>query len=103
VADRPVVTVDPRVRFGYPAIRGIATDAIAGMVWAGEAVETVAAEYGLTRPEVLLACWYEVRHSKLRSGYRRRWEPWLAQVEPGMWRGVDWATLPDPPARAEAP
>jgi uncharacterized protein (DUF433 family) len=64
------------MRFGRPHIRGISTDAIAGMVVAGESFETVADEYGLSRREVILACWYEGD----QGSYRKRWRQWADQV-----------------------
>jgi len=93
-ADRPLVTVDPAVRFGQPAIKGISTDAIAGMVWAGESVETVADEYSLVRAEVLLACWYEAMWGAKR--WRRRWAKWADHAYSApLWRMPD--CVADPP------
>lgn len=57
--DRPIIVIDPMVRFGRPQIRGISTQAIASMVMAGESVEDVARDYSISRTEVVLACWHE--------------------------------------------
>jgi hypothetical protein len=92
------------MRFGYPHMRGVATDAIAGMVWAGESPETVADEYGLPgRSWVLVACWFEARHGRPRTGYRRAWRSWAERAGQAMWRAtpVDYAAIPDPPSREE--
>lgn len=98
---RPVVSVDPAVRFGYPQVRGVPTDAAAGMVWAGEDVATVADEFNLTRAEVLVACWYETRHERPRNGYRAAWQrQWLEQAEWAMWHG-NWDDVPDPPSKQD--
>lgn len=62
----PVVTVDPRMRFGQPHIKGVSTDAIVGMYLAGESAEVVCDEYGVTRHELLLALWFEGEHVRAR-------------------------------------
>lgn len=89
----PVVTVDPAVRFGFPAIRGISTDAIAGVVWAGESLATVADEYDVTREEVLVACWFEGTHGERK--WRKRWGAWAEQVH-GEFSNSRY-DVPDPP------
>ncbi|MEV2239602.1 DUF433 domain-containing protein [Micromonospora sp. NPDC049891] len=99
--DRPTITIDPAVRFGHPHVRGIPTDSVAGMVWAGEGVATVADEYDMTRHEVLLCCWWEGS----QGAYRRRWRVWAESVHPalGGWvKPLDVDALPDPPNRTAA-
>jgi uncharacterized protein (DUF433 family) len=56
---RPVITVDPKMRWGAPHIKGVSTGAIVDTFLAGESAEAVAEDYGLTRHEVLLALWFE--------------------------------------------
>ncbi len=91
----PVITVDPAVRFGRPHIKGVSTVAVAGMVYAGESLATVADEYDLSRHEVLLACW----HEGLQGVYRAEWGDWAARVHGplGGWSLLDVDALPDPP------
>lgn len=102
VDEQPHVRVQPGVRFGYPHIRGIPTDAIAGMVWAGEDLAVVGDEYGLTRGEVLVACWFEGTHGRPRSGFRRAWRGWAFDVGKQMWRPiVDYTAVPGPPTKEE--
>lgn len=102
MTDHPRVYVEPSVRFGYPHINGVSTDAIAGMVWAGESVAVVADDYGMTRAEVLVACWFEARHGP-SSTYRSAWKPWAEAAGQAMWntRTVDYDAIPDPPSREE--
>jgi hypothetical protein len=84
-------------------MRGHPTDTVAGMVWAGEPVDAVADEYGLSRGEVLVACWYEGMHGQPRGAFRRAWHGWAQQAGLLMWRStVDYATVPDPPCRDAA-
>ncbi|MFF0822498.1 DUF433 domain-containing protein [Micromonospora haikouensis] len=100
MSNDPVIEISPRVRFGHPHLRGIPTDAVAGMVWAGEAVETVCDEYDMTRHEVLLCCWWEGSQGE----YRRQWKTWATEAQPmlGGWvKPFDLAAIPDPPSRAE--
>jgi Uncharacterized conserved protein len=73
----PTITVDPRIAFGEPCIGTPPTRVadLAGMVAAGETVDTTAGEYGRTRHEVLLACWWEATHGR----YRQQWGAWAEQ------------------------
>jgi len=97
VTSRPHVRTDPKQRFGRPNIQGISVDAIAGMVMAGEDVSTVAADYGITRHEVLLACWHEGWYGPRR--YRKAWKPWADAIAPklGGWEPFDAESESGPP------
>lgn len=53
------VVFDPDYSFGEPTVEGIRTEALAELVLAGEPVEDVAAEYGLSIPLVKAAVSYE--------------------------------------------
>ena len=55
------IVIDPRISFGRPIIerRGISTAAIVDRVDAGESVEEIASDYGLTIEEVTEAIVYE--------------------------------------------
>lgn len=96
---RPVITIDPALRFGCPHIKGISTDAIAGMVRAGESFATVADEYDLSVHEVILACWWEAQPA---PRYRREWRQWADSVAPalGGWEPLDVEAIAEPPAKA---
>jgi uncharacterized protein (DUF433 family) len=56
--DVPIV-IDPYVRFGMPSIGGISTSVLASKAKAGEPVEALADDYGLTIVEVAEAMSYE--------------------------------------------
>lgn len=99
---RPHVAVDPGMKFGEPTIggTGIAVDVVAGMVWAGETVDTVAWEYSgsgwtVTREQVLVACWFVATHGNSRR-WRKRWKAWAEQAHQHMHAG-DWDKVVDPP------
>lgn len=77
---RPHVVTDPAVRFGRPHIKGVSTEAIAGMVMVGESLAEVAANYDITVHEVILACWFEGTHGR----YRKQWKQWAEKVAPGL-------------------
>lgn len=70
---RPSVEFTPCMRFGEAHIRGISVDAIVSAHWVGDDAES---DYGLSRAEVLVACWYAARHGT--RVWRKRWGPWLA-------------------------
>lgn len=98
-AGRPMVSVDPRMRFGEPHIGGVSVEAIAGAVWAGEPVHRVAEDFNRTPAEVLIACWFKARHGGIT--WKRRWGGWLADAEPLLVRGrTDGRT---PPAHDRRP
>ena len=56
----PGISMDPDIRFGKPCITGTRIDAatIVGALAAGETIETVAEEYGLTVGQVRSALSY---------------------------------------------
>lgn len=95
--DRPHVRIDPAQAFGQPAVKGVGVEHIAGMYLAGESIATVADEYGLTRADVLVACWYQGRYGSPR--WRRLWREWAETAGAAMWntRTVDYDQIPDPP------
>jgi uncharacterized protein (DUF433 family) len=55
------IAIDPRVAFGRPVVQrvGVSTQAIVQRLDAGESVDDIASDYGLTRAEVEHAALYE--------------------------------------------
>lgn len=101
--ERAFVRVDPGMNFGQPHIRGVRTEAIVGVLVAGELAEVVAEDYGLTRAELLLAAWFEARHGSRR--YRQLFKAWLGRWEAtlGGWNGqYDPAEVPLPTEEEDA-
>ncbi len=95
---RPTIIVDPAMRFGRPHIKGVSTQAIAGLVISGDGVDAAMDDFGLSRHEVLLACW----HEGLQGEYQREWGEWANAVHGplGGWEPLDVDALPDPPEPA---
>jgi len=56
----PGITVDPKVRFGKPIIKGTRVDVatILGHLAAGDSLEELMEDYGLSRDQVLAAIGY---------------------------------------------
>ena len=56
----PGVTIDPGVRFGKPCLKGTRMDvaAVVSLLAAGESMETIKDEYGLTQTQILDALGY---------------------------------------------
>ena len=101
---RPVIQVDPAVRFGRPQIRGIPTDAIADTLYAGESAESICDEYDLTRYELLVALWYEASSGDYAN--HPDWKQWAAETAyPALagWAALGVESMPLPPSRFEAP
>lgn len=96
--DRPHVRIDPAIQSGDPVVKGVSVETIADHVWIGEGVDEVARDYGFTRSDILVACWYMGTR-----GWRRRWGSWAGAVHPAPWRAkADYDAIPDPPTRDEA-
>ena len=56
----PGITVDPKVRFGKPIVKGTRVDVatILGHLAAGDSIEELMEDYGLSRDQVLAAIGY---------------------------------------------
>lgn len=59
------VVIDPRVRFGRPAVSGVATERLWELFDAGESVEAIAAGYELSEVDVNAAIAYEEQFRSL--------------------------------------
>lgn len=59
----PRITVNPKVRFGKPVIKGtrVPVDLIVGKIAGGMTIEEVAREYELTKKDVLAALKYAAK------------------------------------------
>lgn len=90
----PVITIDPAVRFGRPHIGGISCEALAGMVAAGEDAAVVADEYGRSRGEVLLACWWIGMDGPPK--WQKRWRSWAEGAHQRLACG-EYEKVEDPP------
>lgn len=92
-----MVTVDPAVGWGRPMVRGSPTFAVAGAYWAGDSADDTAADFGLTRHELLVAFWFEATH----GDYHAQWREWAEKVAyprlAGWVKPLDADSLPLPP------
>ena len=59
----PKVTVDENVQFGKPVIAGtrVPVEVVVGHIAAGDRIETVMKEYGLTKEQILAALKYAAK------------------------------------------
>ena len=89
------VRLDPSVDFGRPLVGRSPVGVVAGAVWAGDPVDDVADEYGLSVPQVLVACWYMARYGS--RVWHRRWGAWLRVNEAHLW-SCHHDQVADPPA-----
>lgn len=64
----PGVTVDPKVQFGRPCVRGVSTAAIAARFKAGEWINDLAQDYDFTQEQIADALRWEClsRRQQLR-------------------------------------
>lgn len=59
----PRIVADPAIRRGRPVIRGsrVPVEVVVGQVAAGETIESIADDYGITREDVLAALAYAAK------------------------------------------
>ncbi|TSC75575.1 MAG: hypothetical protein G01um101430_417 [Parcubacteria group bacterium Gr01-1014_30] len=59
----PQITLDEKIQFGKPVITGtrVPVEVIVGHIAAGDQMETVMKEYGLTREQILAALKYAAK------------------------------------------
>ena len=59
----PRIVADPGIRRGRPVIRGtrVPVEVVVGQVAAGETIESIADDYGITRDDVLAALAYAAK------------------------------------------
>ncbi len=96
----PFVAFSPGMKFGRATVNNtqLSVEAVADLVYAGEAVGAVAHEYAITQADVLVACWYMGTHGT--RTWRKRWAVWARDAEYELWRGQ--YEVPDPPSREVA-
>jgi uncharacterized protein (DUF433 family) len=90
--DLAPVKIRPGYSFGRPTVRGLRCENVAERVMAGEAVEAIADDLGLTEAEVLLACWYVATYERRR----RAWRPWWRWAREAYHALADGARPVDP-------
>ena len=101
----PCLTIDPSRGFGRVCVagRGLHAESVATAVWAeGGDVDGVAEDYGVSRDEALLCCWWWVTEGALDRGKdrarRTRWKRWadeqVIQIL-GGWRKGETLCNPD--------
>jgi len=100
-ANRPMVMVDPAMRFGDPHVKGVSVDAIVGTLAAGESVAYVMDDFDLTRADVLVAAWYTGLYGlpERPRAWRQALRSWAREVGQTMWsaKECDYDAIPDPP------
>lgn len=96
--DRPYIVLDPAQNFGQPAIGStrVKVADILGWLDAGESVATIEEEYGASREDVLVACWFEARYGT-GAHPRDEWLDWLEEWEPTLWSAKGYDMIPLPP------
>ena len=95
---RPVVEVQPGLRFGRPAIEGVSCNALSERVAAGEDPRDVADDYDFTRAQILVACWYVAEHQT--EPWSAGWKTWAQQAYRHLVSG-DHDKIPDPPSKED--
>jgi uncharacterized protein (DUF433 family) len=95
---RPLITTDPAVNHGQPMVGPAPVDQVCSRIWAGEPLADVAADYGISREQVLVACWHQARHGT--QAWRGRWRRWLDDSEAFLWlTNPPYDAIPDPPTK----
>lgn len=100
---RPAVILDPAQNGGDPALyhSRVKVDVVLQLLDAGENWEAVAEDHGLTRADLLVACWFDARCGT-GPHPRDQWLDWLEDWEPSLWQAKtpeDYEAIPFPPFR----
>ena len=98
--DRPMIVLDPGVNGGDPALyrSRVRVENILERLDAGDDPEDVAEDHGLTRGDVLVACWFDARYG-VDDHPRKEWLGWWEQWEPSLWQAKtaqDYESIPFP-------
>lgn len=118
-SDRPSVSIDPAVLSGTPCLFGkrLPVYLVADMAW-GDGVWAAMSTWGLTRPQVLVACWFagtygvldlweapeednvlsprKYRHDLVERDWLGRWRTWAQESAGALWSS-DYDAVADPP------
>lgn len=83
---QPTISCDPLRQFGRPCITGtrITAETIAGSVWAGDSVDSVADNYGVDRLDVLWCCAWWIAEGGLHGTRGQRRQRWMLWYEHAM-------------------
>jgi uncharacterized protein (DUF433 family) len=92
---RPTLSIDPGLQFGAVCVTGtrVPADSLSGSVFAGDGVDETASDYGVSRQDVLLACWWLVDQALMVAPSKRktyeqnvvdRWGKWSQTVIRGL-------------------
>ncbi|MEO3856185.1 DUF433 domain-containing protein [Acrocarpospora sp. B8E8] len=97
---RPYIVIDPAQNFGQPAIARTRVQIAHIIDWleSGDLVHVVQDEYGLTRADLLVACWFEARYGT-GAHPRDEWLDWLEDHEPALWSAKGYEEIPFPPMK----
>ncbi|MEU4229453.1 hypothetical protein AB0F17_34595 [Nonomuraea sp. NPDC026600] len=95
--NRPRIVADPAANFGKPTIEASGVSVSVSAYLAAERPEVLYDEYGISRGDLLICCWWVARYAKQKRAWRRwlnTWEPILWRAQPGVYDEVP------PPQRA---
>lgn len=95
--DRPRIQIDPATYSGRPTVTWrIPPEIPCAAVWDGYDAAWVTSQWpAVTRPRLLVACWYLGRHGS--RVWQKRWRAWADDVSGKLWSG-DY-DVPLPPTR----
>lgn len=86
--DMDCIWVSPGRMSGQPCIYGhrLPTHQMALAHFTATPLEEITQLYGITRSQLLVACWFEARHGNSRV-LRSAWKRWLREWEGALWEG----------------
>lgn len=94
---RPLITTDPAVNFGRPMVGSAPVEAVCSRIWAGEPLAEVAADYGISREQVLVAAWFLGTYGRT-AAWQKRWRVWAGTFAWSLATGR-YDAIPDPPTK----
>lgn len=96
------VDVHPGVYSGEPVLEDTRMPVLLVVeIYWSHGIAEVMYDHGISRQNVLVACWYMARHGRSRV-WRQRFAEWLKVADDALWHASDWVTCPLPPTEAES-
>lgn len=62
----------------------VPAEIVAGRIWAGDSLESTAADFEISIPQALVACWFMASRSGSRT-WKKRWGEWADEVFWDLW------------------
>ena len=90
------VWIDPGRLSGQPCVggHGLSCEQMADCYWAGWSIAEMLSNWDLSRPQLLVAWWYQAKYGG--RVWKKRWGAWAEASFGALWKG-DYDAVENPP------